>query len=631
MLTVNLVHQITDTIASVRKVNPAKILEELNASGEQAFASRPLASRVLSTASVLPQTQTLRKVPSLTSNDNARGYSLAPEQATERRRARATDGVASSSKNVLSGLSGYRSERDRPSSRLTDRTTGSEKGKERDAGERPGSSLSSNHPREHRRLRDGENSARVKEGRDDRHNPAPVKSSRAPSEVNSDADHGRTHDKDRYTGLTKRRDDGGRERDRYQPRDQERHHWERADIRTGSSAPETPVSIDDDAPEQRDTIRQECFNAHQESEEPRLLDGVPLSVQEAWVCEDLGYALQVHYDPSLRSVVKRILPMATYYTAINAFVDLRLDRNYGMINHALASGIRDALKDYHILLAKLESLFLTSSNFTLQSALLYLHPTIHSLSLLYSLCLTLAYEVTEVEQEESDDEQDEDEDVSEDEEEKAIRARFGLAVPTGELDANRNDGPGPIIGGEVLGVLLEKEILRSGDPTASALFSNLQLHASQPYAKMLLRWITTGLLHDPYQEFMVKVDDTIEKAALETDFNDDYWERRYTLRDGSSSAIESRTNADRTVPFLQLPSTGQPELRPGTDRFPGGACIPPFLDEWKVKILRTGKYLNVIRECGMPVEADNDAADPLSSPESQIALGDGLINMEETK
>jgi gamma-tubulin complex component 2 len=68
------------------------------------------------------------------------------------------------------------------------------------------------------------------------------------------------------------------------------------------------------------------------------------------------------------------------------------------------------------------------------------------------------------------------------------------------------------------------------DPTASALFSSLQLHASQPYAKMLLRWITTGLLHDPYQEFMVKVDDTIEKAALETDFNDDYWERRYTVR-----------------------------------------------------------------------------------------------------
>lgn len=72
-------------------------------------------------------------------------------------------------------------------------------------------------------------------------------------------------------------------------------------------------------------------------------------------------------------------------------------------------------------------------------------------------------------------------------------------------------------------------------------------------------------------------------------------------------------------------------MRPGTDRFPGGACIPPFLEEWKVKILRTGKYLNVIRECGMPVEAGDDATDPLSPPEPSVPISDGLINMEETK
>lgn len=257
-----------------------------------AFASRPLAPRVRSTASVLPPTQTLRKTPSITSNENARGYSLAPEQVTERRRARAADDIPSSSKNILSGLSGYRQERDRPSSRLTDRTTGSDKGKERDTGERPGSAASSNRPREHRRLRDGESDARVIEGREDRQNQVPIKSSRATSEINSEIDQLKTSDKDRYTGLTKRREDGGRERERYQPRDQERYR-ERADTRTGSSAPETPTSTVDDSPDQQNTIRQEQHDTHQESEEPRLLDGVPLSVQEAWVCEDLGYALQV--------------------------------------------------------------------------------------------------------------------------------------------------------------------------------------------------------------------------------------------------------------------------------------------------------------------------------------------------
>lgn len=250
-----------------------------------------MASRVLSTASVLPQTQTLRKVPSLTSNGDAQGYSLAPEQVTERRRARVTDGIASSSKNVLSGLSGYKPERDRPSSRLTDRTAGSDKGKERDTGERPASALSSNQPREHRRFRDGESSTRVKEGREERHDQGPTRSSRAPS-INSETYQGRTTDKDRYGGLTKRREDGGREREKYQSRDHERHR-ERTALRTGGSGPETPVSIDDDSPDQRDTIRQEHFNIQQESEEKGLLDDVPLSVQEAWVCEDLGYALQV--------------------------------------------------------------------------------------------------------------------------------------------------------------------------------------------------------------------------------------------------------------------------------------------------------------------------------------------------
>lgn len=100
------------------------------------------------------------------------------------------------------------------------------------------------------------------------------------------------------------------------------------------------------------------------------------------------------------------------------------------------------------------------------------------------------------------------------------------------------------------------------------------------------------------------------------------------LRDGSTTAIESRANADRTIALQQMPSSGAPDVRPGTNRLPGGACIPPFLEEWKVKILRTGKYLNVIRECGLPVEGE-------SSPDSHSwevqEKANGSINMEGPK
>ena len=43
-------------------------------------------------------------------------------------------------------------------------------------------------------------------------------------------------------------------------------------------------------------------------------------------------------------------------------------------------------------------------------------------------------------------------------------------------------------------------------------------------------------------------------------------------------------------------------------RLPGGACVPPLLESWKHKILLAGKYLNVIRECGIEVTRDQTYA-----------------------
>ena len=76
--------------------------------------------------------------------------------------------------------------------------------------------------------------------------------------------------------------------------------------------------------------------------------------------------------------------------------------------------------------------------------------------------------------------------------------------------------------------MLTKPSLR--DPTASTLNSTLLLHAAQPYTRILLRWITTGYLIDPFEEFLVKESGHITKGVLESDYTDEYWERRYTVR-----------------------------------------------------------------------------------------------------
>jgi gamma-tubulin complex component 2 len=48
-----------------------------------------------------------------------------------------------------------------------------------------------------------------------------------------------------------------------------------------------------------------------------------------------------------------------------------------------------------------------------------------------------------------------------------------------------------------------------------------------------------------------------------------------------------------------------PPPRSSGGRLPGGACIPNFIESWKHKILLAGKYLNVIRECGIEIEGDS--------------------------
>ncbi len=84
---------------------------------------------------------------------------------------------------------------------------------------------------------------------------------------------------------------------------------------------------------------------------------------------------------------------------------------------------------------------------------------------------------------------------------------------------------------------------------------------------MVERWVHRGIIKDPYHEFLVLEDPGMTKSKLtesvDSDDNDNYWDRHYTLTDAAS--------------------------------------IPPFLRRAAPLILITGKYLNAIRECGRDV------------------------------
>ncbi len=199
-------------------------------------------------------------------------------------------------------------------------------------------------------------------------------------------------------------------------------------------------------------------------------------------------------------------------------------------------------QDYHTLLSQLEHAFTSSPAFSLQKLWFYVHPTLHTLSLLSSLIAELcAVDESTESSSESDDE------IESDEEERARNEALGLASAT-KLKQLGNDGEpngsssaGPAVGGEVLAILHARKLQLSGDPSALALYSDLLRASGKPYAGMLENWIWQGRLGtfkgnadgnngDIYDEFCVKEARGVDKGILVGDYTDEYWERRFSVR-----------------------------------------------------------------------------------------------------
>lgn len=239
--------------------------------------------------------------------------------------------------------------------------------------------------------------------------------------------------------------------------------------------------------------------------------------------QGIKFIVSPSLDSSLKDLVERILPLATYYTSISTFVELRSHLDYGLVNHAFCACIRDMLKDYLTLLSQLEHSFNTSASFTLQKLWFYIHPTLHTMSLIYSLVLELS---------QSDSPDSEGSGSSSDSEDDALNEQLGLAsgLKAVKLSEMSIGGGGIVKGGEVISILYDRQQNQSGDPTAYKLYTKLLEAAGRPYARVVKGWVRRGVLRDGYEEFFVKEARFIDRGVLEMDYTDEYWERRYTVR-----------------------------------------------------------------------------------------------------
>ncbi|KAJ6444496.1 spindle pole body component [Purpureocillium lavendulum] len=313
--------------------------------------------------------------------------------------------------------------------------------------------------------------------------------------------------------------------------------------------------------------------------QPKPLAELSLEVQEAAIVEDLlfvfmgfegqyirfakgynpheerdrlsgpSFRIMPGLDPSLHDLTKSMLKMAAYYSALEAFVDVLSRREFGAVNHALCASVRKFLQDYLIMIAQLETQFLTSDTFTVHILNIHTISTSHLMLQLYSLAQELLKKNALL-----DDESEEEEDSEDDYEKVLEKLNDNKDLISGNMAADKI-----CKGGVVLGIVTKRLETMSGDPAARALLTSLLRDASRPYMVMLNEWLHQGSINDPHSEFLIKESKSIRRERLEQDYTDEYWERRYTIRDRD---------------------------------------VPPQLEGVKDKVLLAGKYLNVVRECG---------------------------------
>ena len=117
-------------------------------------------------------------------------------------------------------------------------------------------------------------------------------------------------------------------------------------------------------------------------------------------------------------------------------------------------------------------------------------------------------------------------------------------------------------GGALLNVIY-RLMINSSDKSIRDLFEFILEKASVPYITILKKWIFEGILDDHFEEFIVKENTEFKKEQVSEDLNNLFWLERFTFRED---------------------------------------MIPNFLLKYKEKVLHTGKYLNVIRECGRDIK-----------------------------
>jgi len=220
---------------------------------------------------------------------------------------------------------------------------------------------------------------------------------------------------------------------------------------------------------------------------PRVSFGLPST--------PISESQMLRADASLLAMVAKLTPLGEQYLQLWQWSHAKAAQlSSGLVVHAFAGALRQCLKEHLVMVAQLQSQH-RAKGLRLQQLWYFLQPAARALATLHSL----------------------------------LQAVVAPPPPASSGAVGSGNIRGPCSGGALLRLLHERRRSAVGAPEGVALLDFLLQRAAAPFFELLQAWIYRGAFDDPYGEFMVREDRSIDRDELTRDFNCAYWQRRFVL------------------------------------------------------------------------------------------------------
>lgn len=292
------------------------------------------------------------------------------------------------------------------------------------------------------------------------------------------------------------------------------------------------------------------------------------------------YKINKHLDASLKDVTKRIVHLAKMYSVLASFTEFYNTEPYGRIIQSFVHEVRQFLKLYIRFLDNIDQHFKFNKDFNLRQLEQDLITNItYKITHFYEIIQTI-YRMNAERRKMT---------------EESVFDNFIQNIRhdlnhTGSIDLLSDSSTHSIVkGGLLLRIVQERIDEHSGDLKSHEFLSGLFNNISLSYIDMLNDWITKGTVNDPNNEFFITTN-LAHDFKLNSLNSERYWDSKFVIKkDGIPKQFQD--------PEIQL------------------------------KVLLTGKYLNVLKECGVTIDSfTTEKVVSLSSNNLYLVLEQAYLN-----